>query len=201
MVGKKTGLFRRIFTWYRWTVAVLLLSLLVLFFTPVGITIGDRLILGTSAELLRPADAIVVLGGDRARSVDGALLYRRGLAPAVIVSGEPALMAPPMEHCGVPRKVTFIDDLSATTEDHPWTIIPFLPKGTGSSIIVVTSQFHHLRSRYVFQKAGYDQLQFYSQDYTDWQQWPRPYLGIKAGSQVLYELLGVARYLVYLKKR
>ena len=65
----------------------LICLLLLLVFTPFGLWVGDALLTCTPLSNLKNADAIVVLGGDRARAFDADVLFDRGLAPLVIISG------------------------------------------------------------------------------------------------------------------
>ena len=165
----------------------------ILVWTPLGLRWGRALEAGTPPAMLAPADAIVVLGGDRGRAIDAARLFHQGLAPAVIISGGIRHGRPVLDLCGVPESKIIEDAFAATTADHPRTLlrIPIVEKG--ARLIVVTSQFHQFRARRVFEKAGFTRVQYHSNTA------PGPArhgacLGIKHGAQVLYEWLAIAKY-------
>jgi len=167
---------------------------LLLVFTPFGLWVGEALLTCTPLSNLKNADAIVVLGGDRARAFDAAILFDRNLAPLVIISGGAEREISALFQLGIPGSKIVIDSEAMSTLDHPRTIlsIPFIDRD--SSLILVTSQFHQYRSRAVFEKAGFQNIQIYSSQFEDWETRKKPYLGIKDAAQVVYELLAIGKY-------
>jgi uncharacterized SAM-binding protein YcdF (DUF218 family) len=113
---------------------------------------------------LDKADALIVLGDDNFyadRATRGAQLFREGKAPVIVASGRRlrpnAGIAELMEHDlverGVPRDkiVRFIHDGDSTLEEAE--ALAGLVKGKKwHSVIVVTSNFHTRRARYIFRR-------------------------------------------------
>ena len=109
------------------------------------------------------ADALIVLGDDNFyadRATRGAQLFREGKAPVIVASGRRlrpnAGIAELMEHDlverGVPRDkiVRFAHDGDSTVEEAQ--ALAVLVKGKKwHRVIVVTSNFHTRRARYIFE--------------------------------------------------
>jgi uncharacterized SAM-binding protein YcdF (DUF218 family) len=114
---------------------------------------------------LDKADALIVLGDDNFyadRATWGAQLFREGKAPVIVASGRRlrpnAGIAELMEHDlierGVPRDkiVRFTHDGDSTLEEAQ--ALAGLVKGKKwRSVIVVTSNFHTRRARYIFRRV------------------------------------------------
>ena len=111
---------------------------------------------------LEKADALIVLGDDNFyadRSTRGAQLFREGKAPVIVASGRRlrpnAGIAELMEHDlierGVPRDriVRFVHDAYGTLEVAQ-ALTRLVKERKWHSVIVVTSNFHTRRARYVF---------------------------------------------------
>ena len=111
------------------------------------------------------ADAIVVLGDDNFyadRATHAAELYRQGVAGIVVGSGRRlrpnAGISELMEHDlverGVPRDkiVRFAHDADSTAEEAA-LLVHFAQTRKWKSVIVVTSNYHTRRARYIFQKV------------------------------------------------
>jgi uncharacterized SAM-binding protein YcdF (DUF218 family) len=111
------------------------------------------------------ADVIVVIGDDNYyadRATHGAELYRKGIASEIVASGRRvrpnASIADLMEHDlverGVPKEKIFVfthdaedtkeeaEALSRLADQHGW-----------KSLVIVTSNYHARRTRYIFQKV------------------------------------------------
>lgn len=119
-----------------------------------------------------PADAIVVLAGGYFRHIEAATLFRRGLAPQVLVSvpaGDPAAPAlaalgvrlvPQVEiqeqilrAMGVPESaLRRLGEANVSTVDEAAAAARAMP-GQGVRLLVVTSPSHVLRARMVFRDA------------------------------------------------
>src|SRR5467141_2550511 len=113
-------------------------------------------------DSLDKADALIVLGDDNFyadRVTRGAQLFREGKAPVVVASGRrlrpSAGIAELMEHDlverGVPREkiVRFSHDGESTLEEAQ-ALARIVKERKWHSVIVVTSNFHTRRTRYIF---------------------------------------------------
>jgi len=147
------------------------------------------------------ADVIVCLGGNTAREVRAAWLYRQGWAPLVVVSNRPMAaeaMRETLLLAGVPRNRILVDSRSYTTADHPESIarLPGMDRGR-TRFLIVTDHAHSRRAEACFRKAGYRHTTFYA---------GRPPLedGIEEGKRwrwrvmklpsMVYELSGLLSY-------
>jgi len=114
---------------------------------------------------LDKADALIVLGDDNFyadRATRGAQLFREGKAPVIVASGRRlrpnAGIAELMEHDlverGVPRDkiVRFAHDADSTLEEAQ-ALAKLAKERKWRSVIVVTSNFHTRRARYIFQRV------------------------------------------------
>src|SRR2546426_12712041 len=114
---------------------------------------------------LEKADALIVLGDDNFyadRSTRGAQLFREGKAPVIVASGRRlrpnAGVGELMEHDlierGVPRDkiVRFSHDGDSTLEEAQ-SLVRIVKERKWHSVIVVTSNFHTRRARYIFQRV------------------------------------------------
>jgi uncharacterized SAM-binding protein YcdF (DUF218 family) len=115
--------------------------------------------------LLDKADAIIVLGDDNFyadRATRGAQLFREGKAAVIVASGRRlrpnAGIAELMEHDlaerGVPRDkiVRFAQDADSTLEEAQ-AVAQLAKERKWHSVIVVTSNFHTRRARYIFRRV------------------------------------------------
>ncbi len=122
----------------------------------------------------RPADAIVVLGAAvfeggqpspvlAARVAHAVQLYRRGMAPLIVVTGgvgayppsEAEVMARLARQAGVPAESLVLETRAHTTQQSVRLTAPFLEERGIQSIIVVTSPFHLFRATRMYRDAGY----------------------------------------------
>ena len=114
---------------------------------------------------LEKADVLLILGDDNFyadRATRGAQLFREGRAPVIVASGRrlrpSAGIAELMEHDlverGVPRdKIQrFAHDADATLEEAR-VLARLARERKWHSVIVVTSNFHTRRARYIFQRV------------------------------------------------
>ncbi len=114
---------------------------------------------------LQISDAILLLGDDNFyadRATRAAELFRQGLAPVVVASGRRlrpnAGISELMEHDlierGVPkdRIVRFAHDADSTTEEAQ-ALEGFVAARKWKSVIVVTSNYHTRRARYIFRRV------------------------------------------------
>jgi uncharacterized SAM-binding protein YcdF (DUF218 family) len=113
-------------------------------------------------DSLDKADALIVLGDDNFyadRATRGAQLFREGKSPVVVASGRRlrpnAGVAELMEHDlferGVPKDkiVRFVHDADSTLEEAQ-ALVKLAKEKKWHSVIVVTSNFHTRRARYIF---------------------------------------------------
>jgi len=111
------------------------------------------------------ADAIVVLSDDNFyadRATHAAELYRQGIAGIVVASGRRlrpnATISELMEHDlverGVPKEkiVRFVHDAD-TTREEAVALSHFVQQRKWKSVVVVTSNYHTRRARYIYQKV------------------------------------------------
>jgi uncharacterized SAM-binding protein YcdF (DUF218 family) len=124
-------------------------------------------------EQLIPSDAIVVLGGDftpdgwldtagSRRLLHGILLYRRGLAPLLVLSGgtprggpsEAEMRERIAREMGVPPGSTLaVVGANTTREEAVLVGAALRPRGV-RSILLVSGPFHLVRARAVFARQG-----------------------------------------------
>ena len=110
------------------------------------------------------ADAIIVLGDDNFyadRATHAAQLFRQGVAPIVVASGKKlrpnAGISELMEHDllerGVPKEkiLPFAHD-SSSTEEEALALKALAVEKNWKSAVLVTSNYHTRRARYIFQK-------------------------------------------------
>jgi uncharacterized SAM-binding protein YcdF (DUF218 family) len=121
----------------------------------------------------RPGDAIVVLGSYMAsdgtlsaaslqRAVHGIQLYRRGLAPLLVMTGaregpwvEAEVRAQLARDFGVPASALLTEPGGRTTREEARRVRELLqPRGAGH-ILLVTSGDHMLRASVQFQREGF----------------------------------------------
>ncbi len=116
-------------------------------------------------DTLDKVDALIILGDDNFyadRVTRGAQLFREGKAPVIVASGRRlrpnAGIAELMEHDlverGVPREkiVRFSHDGDSTLEEAQ-SLVRIVKERKWRSVIVVTSNFHTRRARYVFRRV------------------------------------------------
>jgi uncharacterized SAM-binding protein YcdF (DUF218 family) len=150
--------------------AAALAAFLVLAYSPLAGALSRRL---QSVADPQPADAIVVLGagaspdGDLSnqslrRLMGGLALYRRGLAPRVIVMG-PSYQGGPVEaelratlarDMGVPAEALVIESRGLTTRHEAAVAAQRMREIGGRRILLVTGAQHMLRARLLFERAG-----------------------------------------------
>jgi uncharacterized SAM-binding protein YcdF (DUF218 family) len=111
------------------------------------------------------ADAIVVLGDDNFyadRATHAAELFRQGVAPEVVASGRRlrpnAGLSELMEHDlverGVPKdKIMRLSQDADSTREEAGAVEKLVVEHHWKSLVVVTSNYHTRRTRYIFQKV------------------------------------------------
>jgi uncharacterized SAM-binding protein YcdF (DUF218 family) len=112
----------------------------------------EVLIVQTAIE---PADAIVVLGGEsQGRPVEGARLYKQGLAPRVFVvgTGDNERNRRALLREGVPEDLITCETASESTLENAMFVRPLLEKAGVHRAILVTSSYHTRRALAVFQQ-------------------------------------------------
>ena len=126
-------------------------------------TIGQRLI---TEDPLHPADAILVLGGETRqgdRVTHAVNLYKRGLAPLLVVSGTPVgfraheaeIMQRHAEFLGVPpARILAVKHNADSTREEADVVVPLLKSKGLKEVILVTSNYHTARAKRIFTKAA-----------------------------------------------
>jgi uncharacterized SAM-binding protein YcdF (DUF218 family) len=142
----------------------------VIAFTPLAGAVSRRL---ETISDLRPADAIVVLGAGASRDgqlsnqslrrlTGGLTLYRRGLAPRVIVMG-PSYEGGPVEaeiraglarDLGIPAAALVVESRGVTTRHEAALAAARMRELGGRRILLVTGVQHMPRARLLFERAG-----------------------------------------------
>jgi uncharacterized SAM-binding protein YcdF (DUF218 family) len=140
-------------------VAVLLFAILYFARHPIFRLLGEGWVV---EDTLERSDAILVLSDDNFyadRATRGAQIYRQGLAPMVIASGRRlrpyAGIAELMEHDlverGVPKdKIIRVGHDADNTREEAKTLAQVARQRRWRSVIVVTSNYHTRRARYIF---------------------------------------------------
>ncbi|MBI3809480.1 MAG: YdcF family protein [Nitrospirae bacterium] len=115
---------------------------------------------------LHPADAILVLGGETRqgdRVAHAVKLYKRGLAPLLVVSGTPMgfrtheaeVMRQHAEYLGVPSgRILAVKHNADSTREEADVLVPVLQKRGAKEVILVTSNSHTARAKRIFEKAA-----------------------------------------------
>lgn len=113
---------------------------------------------------LRPADVIVILGGEEEERVEyGVKLFKEGWArkDRIIMTGGPVvgrhtaagLMKELAEELGVPGRLILLADKSRSTEQDAGYTGEILKKNGYKSLVLVTSPYHSKRASIIFKRA------------------------------------------------
>ena len=153
--------------------------------TPISNTIGRKMAIAPHIE---PGGAIVVLAaglmhggelGDESmrRVLRGIELYKKGLAPLIVLSGRSRLDQPfPTEAeirarlagvAGIPREAILKEETANTTREESIRIGTLLKERNIRRIILVTESFHLRRAKRVFEREGLEVLSGPSDDYSN----------------------------------
>jgi uncharacterized SAM-binding protein YcdF (DUF218 family) len=115
---------------------------------------------------LHRADAILILAGesrDGSRVTHAVGLYKRGLAPLLVVSGTPMgfqtheaeVMARHAEYLGVPPdRILVVKHDSDSTREEAGVVVPVLQRKGLREVILVTSNSHTARAKRIFVKEA-----------------------------------------------
>jgi uncharacterized SAM-binding protein YcdF (DUF218 family) len=138
---------------------ILVLAILYLARHPIFRLVGEGWVV---EDTLEPSDAIFVLSDDNFyadRATRASQIYRQGLAPVVVASGRRlrpyAGVAELIEHDlierGVPKdKILRVPHDADNTREEAITLAQLAKQKKWRNIIVVTSNFHTRRARYIF---------------------------------------------------
>lgn len=168
MIARFAAFFQSLFRWaltlYVAGLSCLFGLVLLIAGTPLGEWLEDAQRTGAVGfENLRAAEAVVILGGDEGTRVIGAeKVYRAGKARRIIISADEDFLSDALAAGGIPRSKIDVDTLPKRTVDHPRTIlaIPGISKET--QLIVTSSRLQERRAKFLFEKAGYKDVQVYS---------------------------------------
>ena len=148
--------------------------------TPVPNIIAARI---QAAEVLQSSDAIVVLGAgiskgllkddSMRRTIRGIELYKGGLAPLIIFSGdelrnepaEAAVRAEMARELGVPQEAILTLDRTPTTREESIQTADLLRQRNAKRITLVTDSLHTRRAKRLFERVGLEVYPAYSADY------------------------------------
>ncbi len=131
--------------------------------------------LSTPADIV-PSDCIIVLGGgvmpegelspvSLERTVSGAILYKKGLAPEIILStgvsqkrppyfSEAKVMKKTLLDLGVPEEAIILEEKSSRTAENAHETAQMMRKLGYQNALLVTSTTHMRRSLLSFKKQG-----------------------------------------------
>ena len=146
------------------------LCFLLLAFSPLSSALARSMIVPPRVE---PAAVIVVLGGSgvrgdgvltdisQRRTMHGIALYRRGLAPRLLLSGdvsEADARAALARETGVPAEALMTESRAHTTREEAMLIAArLLPAGAGRILLVSDAQGMR-RAQALFERAGFEVL-------------------------------------------
>ncbi len=137
-------------------------GLLYLVRAPILRFVGENWI---AEDSLERSDAIIVLSDDNFyadRAQRAAELYRHGMAPVVVASGRrlrpyagiAELMVHDLAERGVPKdKIEAFAQDADNTKDEARALAQLASKKKWRSVIVVTSNYHTRRARYIFRRV------------------------------------------------
>jgi uncharacterized SAM-binding protein YcdF (DUF218 family) len=127
-----------------------------------------------SAPGIAPADAIVVLASNidpdgtlnassLRRLIDGVVLFQRGLAPRLMLTGthlpgrpsEAAARAVLAQTLGVPRSAMLVEERLYTTRDEAERAAAVLKPLGVTRVLLVTAATHMARARALFERQGF----------------------------------------------
>jgi len=140
----------------------LVLALVVLTLAIVAIFLPEKIFCVDSGPV--KGDVLVLLGGGlQDRAERAAELYKSGVAPRVIVSGEgdDTINRTRLIRNGVPPGAIQLEGKSRNTHENAECVIALLRAEKLQRIILVTSWYHSRRALATFQHSAPD-LQFYS---------------------------------------
>jgi uncharacterized SAM-binding protein YcdF (DUF218 family) len=198
--------------WSRWLGAVVLAGLVTSTVTPMWNIAGKYIAVAPEIE---PADAIVVLAAgvmsdgslndeSLRRAVHGFSLYKRGLAPKIVLSGprnsdgivEAVVRTKLALEMGIPADAVLQEIAVNTTRDEARRVGELLAIGNSSRILLVTESLHMRRARLVFERAGFHVAAAPSDDYAGTATRPEDRLKLmrrvleEAGALVYYRIAG-----------
>jgi len=188
----------RLYAWVRGCLALGMLLLIVLIFTPITEKIYFWL---DVTEPLTQVDYIVCLGGDTGRLVWSVHAYRREYAPRIIVSSAPGSaewMQKKLIQSGIPPKHILVDATSETTGGHPHGIARLEgidPKS--QKFLIVTDYEHSRRAAACFRRAGFNHVTLYGAGFNLRTDRPFTYMckwRILNLPMILYECAGLGKY-------
>ncbi|MCX8156977.1 MAG: YdcF family protein [Verrucomicrobiae bacterium] len=110
------------------------------------------------------AQAIIVLGGGTPeRQIKAIELYKQGVAPLVISSGdgEPETAIYIYLYQGVPKNALLLETKSKSTWHNAKYTVPMLRERGITNVILVTSWFHSRRAQWTFQQTA-PEISFHS---------------------------------------
>ncbi|WP_176560330.1 YdcF family protein [Brevibacillus dissolubilis] len=110
------------------------------------------------SEQPKKADTIIILSGDLGRLEDGARLYREGYAPYVLLTNasENALTVRGAVNHGVPESQVIPEWKADSTYANATNSKELMIQHKFKSALVVTSDYHMRRTRYIFERVYQD---------------------------------------------
>jgi uncharacterized SAM-binding protein YcdF (DUF218 family) len=141
---------------------LLICSVLYLVRAPILRSVGEGWVVEDSLER---SDALIILSGDNFyadRATRAADLYRRGMAPEIVASGQrlrpfagtAELTVHDLLERGVPKdKIEAFPQGAGNTREEAVALAQLVAQKKWRSVIVVTSNYHARRARYIFHRV------------------------------------------------
>lgn len=188
----------RLYAWIRGCLALGMLLLCILLFTPITEKIYFWL---DVTEPPTHADYIICLGGNTCRLVWAVHAYREGYAPRIIVTNTPSAsnwMKNKLIECGIPPEHILVDSTSKTTGHHPPGIAALdgIDPET-QKFLIVTDFEHSRRAAACFRKAGYRHISLYGAGFKLKAGEPYGHMckwRFRSLTTILYECAGLGKY-------
>ena len=190
------------------------ITFIVVTLTPASNVVGRYMAVNSSR--LQPADAIVVLGAgmdggvlndeSMRRLIAGIELFKKGMAPILVLSGPPRADSPGFteaavreklaELMGIPPGAILKQEAANTTREESLDIAQTLRGRNARKILLVTESLHMRRARALFERAGLEVQPAVSTDYPSLRDSPGARLSLamriarESGAFLYYRLAG-----------
>lgn len=107
-------------------------------------------------DIPRKSDAIIVLSGDNGRLEKGISLFKAGYAKYLILSNSEFLDIDKVLKEGIPEYSIIFENNATNTYTNALYTKKLMEQNNLKSAVLVTSEYHNLRSKYIFNKIYKD---------------------------------------------
>jgi uncharacterized SAM-binding protein YcdF (DUF218 family) len=160
----------------RFIFRILLATLLIVAFLVISVGYYPEFYLTTDSGKIK-ADVIIVLGGGaKERPERAAELFKTGMAPRIIISGEgdDIINRNLLIAAGIPASVITLESKSRTTKENAELTVKLLRASQVHSAIVVTSWYHSRRALKTFEHEApelkfFSRPSYYAFEHENWQ--------------------------------